>query len=193
MALEPSIRVCLNSSCDTLTLYETTGVYDETTNLTGYGAPNILTSDVTIVTLRVTNPSGDIYDITLTDNDFPKTNEDDGYEIDMSEIGDITNVEDGYWTFKYTVFTSGDSYTVTQGYMFYCNSECCVAKMLAKVDPEECDCDAENNTKISNYIRSITLLDSLKNAAYCFNEDRFDKIKTLLAKLCRNINCKTCN
>lgn len=193
MALTPTIQVCLNSACDTLTLTETTGVYNASTNTGGYGAPNITTSDVETVLLTVIAPDDTEYEIDLTATDFPSSNDEFEYELDLADLGNRTSIEDGYWQFVYEVVDGATTYTATKNYMFYCESECCVAKLLAKVEPDECDCDTQNLKRIENYTKARTFLASLKNAASCFNLDKFDIIKGILTKLCRNADCKTCN
>jgi hypothetical protein len=192
MALSLDIKLCLDSGCDVLTFYETTGIYNVDTNEGGYGAPNPDANPATQdATIKITDPDGEEYTITL--ETFPTNNEDSGYELPLSSIGNRTSIEDGYWQFLYTVTIAGTPYTATKSYFFYCESECCVAKLLAKIEPDECGCDEKNNKRIDNYTKARTYLASLKNAASCFNENNFNTIKELLAKLCRNADCKTCN
>lgn len=192
MALTPTITLCLNSGCTTLTLRETTGAYNASTNTGGYGAPNPEIAAVTAAVLTVTDPDGTEYEIDLFTEGFPTDNEDFEYEIDLADLGDRESIEDGYWQFSYTV-TSGDDYTGTKNYFFYCNIECCVNRLLTLVEADECLCDEVNNKNIDNYIKAKTFLESLKNAANCYNETNFNRIKTLLDKLCRNSGCRTCN
>lgn len=193
MALVPKINMCLNSGCTTLTFRETTGAYNALTNTGGYGAPNPTTGDVIQVVLNVTDPDGEIYVIDVTSEGFPTTNEDFEYELDMADLGNRTSIEDGLWSFSLTVVTNVTFYTGYKSYFFYCNAECCVNKLLSNVEPDECMCDEENNKRIDRYIKVKTFLESLKNAANCYNETRFDNILTVINKLCRNADCKTCN
>lgn len=193
MAFSPKINICLNSGCSTLTFRETTGVYDAETNTTGYGAPNITTGDVIQIVLNVTSPDGDIYVIDLTSEGFPTTNEDLEYEITSEDLDGITTIQDGLWSFTLTTITNSTFYVGYKSYFFYCNAECCVNKILATVEADECLCDEENNKRIDRYIKVKTFLESLKNAANCYNETRFENILAIINKLCRNADCKTCN
>jgi hypothetical protein len=193
MALIPTISVCLDSACDTITITETTGIYDASSNVGGYGAPNIATSDIDSAVLTIISPSEQTYTINLFDNSFPSSNTSYSYEIPMSELGNRTSIEDGYWQITYTLVDGGTTYTANGSKVFFCNAKCCVARLLAAIEPDECDCNEQNIKRIENYTKARTFLSSLENAANCFNIDRFDTIKAILDKLCRNTSCKTCN
>lgn len=193
MALTPKMNICLNAGCSTLTFTETTGAYDVSTNTTGYGAPNPAIGDVTQIVLNITSPDGELYIIDLTSEGFPTTDDELEYEIDMADLDDRDVIEDGYWSFTLTAVTGSGSFTGYKSYFFYCNAECCVNKLLSAVEADECMCDEENNKRIDRYIKVKTFLESLKNAANCYNETKFDNILTIINKLCRNADCKTCN
>mgnify|MGYP003342117667 CR=1 FL=1 len=45
---------------------------------------------------------------------------------------------------------------------------------------------------IEKYTRAKVLLESLKNAASCYNDSLFTKIKTALNSLCASVDCKSC-
>ncbi len=194
MALTPTIVLCVQSGCTELTFSETTGAYDSVTNTGGYGSPNINIADVANAVLRITSPDDTICDIDVKDlSDFPTTNEDFEYSIDLADLEDRTSIEDGYWQFSYRV-TDGAStlYEGTKAYFFYCNSNCCVERLLAGIEVDECMCSESTSKKIENYTLARTMLQSLKAASSCSNVTNFNKIKTLLAKLCRSTGCKTC-
>jgi hypothetical protein len=194
MALTPSIQLCLKSTCDELTFKETTGVYNASTNTGGYGAPNTAIGDITTAVLTVTDPDGEEYEINLFTEDFPSDDEDFEYTIDLGDLGSRTSIEDGYWQFSYAVSNGVTTYTANISYFFYCNAECCVNKLLAKISTcETCLDDKVNNKKISDYIKARAFLGALRNAATCFNEDAFDSILSLINKICTNSNCNTCN
>jgi len=195
MALIPKIKMCLASDCSTLTFSELTGAYNATTNTGGYGATNSDIIDIVQATLTVIDPSDNSYTIDMyITGDFPTTNTDFTYTINLEDI-DKTSIEDGYWQFIYTVLDDDTDtvYSTTTSYYFYCNSECCVSKLLTSIDIEASCSDKINNDKIKNYNKARILLESLKNAGRCFNTSAFDNIKSLISKICKNTNCKTCN
>lgn len=190
MALRPTIQLCLTANCSTLSFTETTGVYNATTNLYGYGAPNITIADAISGSLVITAPDLTTYTISIP----PSNNTDLSTTIVLATLGGRTSVEDGFWNFEYTitdVYTT--QYVVEQGYYFYCQAECCVAKLLTKIDLDDCMCNKQNTKNLDDYTKAKVLLQSIKNAASCLNNTNYLKAKALLEKICRNSNCKTCN
>lgn len=195
MALIPNIKLCLKSNCTELVFSELTGIYNASTNVGGYGTPNPAASEFTGAILTVTAPDGTVYDIDMLEYDFPTNNTATEYIIDLADLDNRTSIEDGFWQFSYTITAdlTPSSYTVTKSYYFYCNARCCVSTLLASIDISALETDAINNKKIDNYTRARTFLYSLESAANCADETKFNKIKSLVLKLCRNSNCRTCN
>jgi len=190
MALKPTIQLCLTANCSTLSFTETTGVYNATTNPYGYGAPNTTIANAVSGSLVITTPDLVNYTISIP----PSNNPNLSTTIVLANLGGRTSVEDGFWNFAYTVTdVSANQFAVQQGYYFYCQAECCVAKLLTKIDLDDCMCNKQNTKDLDNYTKARTLLQSLKNAASCLNNVNYLKIKALLEKICRNSNCKTCN
>lgn len=195
MALIPTLKFCLSNSCTELSVSETTGTYNASTNVGGYGAPNATTGNVTSYSLVITDPDDVTYTINLFTNGFPTTNEDFEYTIPMTSLGERTIIEDGYWQFAWTVIASAVTYTGNSAYYFTCNTECCVAELLADITVEEdgCNCNKDTNEKVLNYLRAKAFLESLKNAAFCGKLTLFNTIKTAINKICATTNCRTCN
>ena len=193
MSLVLNIQACVQTACTELLIKETTGVYNASTNTGGYGTPNPLISNVIAATLTITSPSGQVYTINLFDNGFPSSVTTFEYVIPMSELGNRTEIEDGQWTFLYTITTNTDTtYRVTKSYIFTCGSECCVAKLLGDLDISDCDC-IDTTEDEDNYLKAFATLQSLKYAAFCGNISEYDKILNILNKLCSNTGCKSCN
>lgn len=192
MAVSIDFDICINNSCDTLTLTETTGAYSAT-NTGGWGSPNATTGSITTALLQVTSPSGGVYTINILSAGLPSSNPSFDYDIANSSLGNITSIEDGKWTF-FLYYTDGTTiYQRVKNFFFYCNSECCVQQLLANIEIEDCNCcEQEQKDKIDNYIKAKTFLEALKNAARCNQESNFDSIQEILAKLCRNSNCNSC-
>ena len=204
MALVPKLQFCLNNSCSELVVSETTGAYNAQTNVGGYGHPNPETTEVGTYTLIITDPDNVQYTINLfATTVFPTTDSTIQYTIPMSQIGNRTVIEDGYWQFSWTVsgaiinFPDPDisfSASGNSASYFTCNAECCVSALLAKIDIDEDECNCNNNSKnIMNYLKAKAFLDSLRNAAFCGNLTLFNTIQTAITKLCNKTDCKTCN
>jgi hypothetical protein len=188
MALALKFSICQASNCKDYTFKELTGTYNAINNLTGYGTPNIDTTVVTSAVLTVTDPLGVITTIDLFAVGFPVKD----LTLNGYLISSLTTLSDGKYTFTYTVTVAGEPdviYTKTIYQYFFCNSECCVTKMLPYV--ESCDC-CNDNVSQKNYLTAWSMLESLKKAAQCGDSTVFASILKILTKLCLNSACKTC-
>jgi hypothetical protein len=193
MALETSINVCIRNACTTLVFKETTGSYNEITNPTGYGSPNIETTDVVYAVLTIIAPNEQTYNINLFTLDFPSDNPDFEYEIPLSSLGNRSVIEDGYWQFIYTIVDDeAEIHIASKTAVFTCNSQCCINKLLLKINEDPKDLSTINKKRIDNYLKAKAFLESLKHYAYCGNLDKFNNIKLIIDKLCANNNCVSC-
>lgn len=190
MALAINFDICIDSSCSTFTLTELTGLYSAT-NTGGWGTPNPATGTITSAVIQVTSPSGSITTINLITNGFPSSNTSFSYDITNSALGTTSTLEDGAWKFFLFYSDGSNDYQKVHNYLFYCNTACCVNKMLNNIEIEECDC-CNNSKSIKDYLKAKVFLDVLKNAAKCFQVDNFTSIKKILDKICVNVGCKTC-
>lgn len=188
MALQLDFSTCVINGCSQIRFTETTGTYS-TSNPGGWGAPNATLAQATLAVLTITDPNGVIYTINLFTHGLPSSNKDFYYNIPVADVA--VNIIDGKWTFVYTVVANAVTYTKTKYSLFFCNSECCVNKMLLDLDLEDCDCDCKD-IKYDDYIKAWTFLEALKEAAKCGSVDLFAKIKKIVDKLCKNKDCKTC-
>jgi hypothetical protein len=204
MALVPKLQFCLNNSCSELVVSETTGAYNALTNTGGYGAPNPELVEVQGYTLTITDPDDVTYTIDLfATAEFPTDDSTIQYTIPMSQLGNRTVIEDGYWQFSWTVTgliddfpNPGINFTASgnSASYFTCNAECCVSALLAKIDIDEDECNCNDNSKnIMNYLKAKAFLESLRNAAFCGNLTLFNTIQAAITKLCNKTDCKTCN
>ena len=196
MALIPKLTFCLTDSCTELIVSETTGAYNATTNVGGYGSPNPTTASVSSYSLVITSPDNTDYTINLFTNGFPTTDSTIQYSIPLASLGNRSVIEDGYWQFAWTVVgNDGEAYTVenNSAYYFTCNSACCVKALRAKIDLNDDCCCSTSNSEVEDYLKAKVLLDGLKDAAFCGKLTLFNNIKANLTKLCNKTDCKTCN
>lgn len=195
MSLVLSFNICQANTCQSMTFTETTGAYSAS-NLTGWGAPNEATSDALAAYLYITDPSGTVTTINLFTQTpaWPTTSSTQEYEITPSDLNQGSgNFTDGLYKFVYKVFFDelGTDTTQTTVYQFfYCNINCCVNQMFAKIIDPSCDCQAD---AIAAASKADALLTGLKRAAACAKTSLFDSLLTILQKLCTNSNCNTCN
>jgi len=196
MAVVLKFNACQTTGCSQLTFSDQTGAYNASYNPTGYFPPDVV--GPTAAVLEITGPDLVPYTIDLfATTYFPIADTNFTYVIPASEIGDRTNIEDGQWTFTYTVtyvLNTDEEVTVstTKSYIFTCNSSCCVSKLKAKINVRECDSYRENNKNTMNFLKAEAFLESLKYAAFCNNLTEYNTIKNILDKLCTNTGCKTC-
>ncbi len=191
MALVLKFQACVQTACTELVIKELTGSYNVSSNPTGYGTPNPTIAAATSAVLVITSPSDQVYTINLLDNGFPSNDTTFEYVIPMSDLGNRTYIEDGQWTFLYTVI-NGETYRVTRSYIFTCNSRCCVAQLKAELPSEDCNCDDVTEKQMA-YLKAWGFLEALEYSAFCGNITEYDKILNILNKLCSKTSCKTCN
>ena len=98
---------------------------------------------------------------------------------------------DGLYTLVYMVFDTIDPlnfkyYLSTQNKAFYCNSECCVTNMFAKLIPSNCECDDVN---LEQAQAAKGMLDSLIASAKTGKKDNFSNILKVLNRMCHICKC----
>jgi hypothetical protein len=188
MSLKLDFNICENSSCKWVSFKELTGIYNDTTNLNGWGDPNPEVTDYepgvnSDAALLVTLPDGSTAEIDLSDY-FPVndttfsiniTNEDLGLDPDAS-------LPNGIYTFTYTLTVEGGSYSRTHSVLITCKYECQIQELLHDLVTEECclECDNEDLDKIV-YLK--TLLCAAKLAVKCGNKNRAQNILDTIADL----------
>ncbi len=193
MALQLSFNICPSSNCKNLIFYESTGVYDSTTNTLGYGAPNDTVASATTATLAITFPTstGSSTNTTVTINlysIFPTSNINQGYIIyntDLNLAG-TSALPDGLYTFVYTVTANSTVYTQTVTQEIFCALECCVAGKFAEISDTTCDCASD---EIDEALKAFTYLIALCYTSDCGNTTVMTNYYTILNDLCNNEDC----
>ena len=188
MAVELKFNVGETKDCKNITFTETTGIYNATSNLTGWGAPNELTTDATIATLLITDPSGTVYPAIdlLSTASFPKT---DGIAAAIPSTSlstSLTKYADGFYTMTYSVTTATTTYTTTNTIFLYCQIEQLVCKLVAALDICDCVCDRD---KVDRALQAQAYLYAIQCA---IQYDEFTKAKEIFSTLQRLLNCTTC-
>lgn len=187
MALSLKIAICQNSDCKSVEFSETTGAYS-TSNTGGWGSPNPTIADATSAILTITQPDGTVTTIasSLLYPTFPTTDDTVTYTIDSGDLalGDDVALPDGIYTFVYEVLTTTGVYRVQLRKALYCQAECCVNGLLAKVATEGCDCSSE---LVDNALEAYFWLQVLK-ASEC-NETAFDNALEIINRICDFNSC----
>lgn len=179
MALELLSTVESEDGCVGFVFTDTTGVYNVTTNPTGYGTPNPSSNDVSQATISlypplatvpyiftfvietgnlasatVTAPDGTVTSIfaDLTGITFP-FDANNQIHILPEYLGfeELAMVTDGVWTSVYEITDEDSStYNTTTYPMSICSTSCCIQKMFVNLDDCGCGCAAEKAALSAN-------------------------------------------
>jgi hypothetical protein len=191
MALTPIISACLNE-CTGITIKDTTGFYNVTTNLGGWNdnstvyrvgpnTPNIQSATITITLNSASTPFLTV-DVTTEVQEaiFPLF---DLYTYAPTDAYSNSTLVDGSYTITYTIIDSSNvTYTTDTTVVVYCNVACCVANKAVTVASELCnDCDSQ---AYEDFLLADGILQSLKAVAECSGETEFLKLLNKLQRLC---------
>jgi len=188
MSVVLHFEVCDSRDCKSLLFTETTGAYNVTSNPTGWGAPNELTSDAVSAVLNIVLPSSTSVNINLFTSSYPSVNKTLEYTITSATLGLAANLklDDGLYVFTYTVVTGTTTYTQVNRVYITCNSKCCVATMLAKIPDKDCNCNDEYICKV---LKAYTFYQALVLAGETGQTTKFANLKEILDDMCLSTNC----
>ncbi len=179
-------KLCVESSKDSIFLFDVTGKYDAVTNTTGFGAPNKTVADIDRAVVKVIPPGVTEEDAIEIDVYPTLPNTDNiGWEIlpeHLTGLGYETIV-DGKWEFIYTLYDDDDvpvsEFSTRVCSLFYNHVQCCVDKMSAGLNV--CDFESSENDEI---IDAPILFERMVNAACCGKMDKALRIYNYLVALC---------
>ena len=196
---------------------DNTGTYNVTTNVGGYGTPNLASSAVTSATLyilpygyatgwtftftivtnvitacSVTSPSAVVTIITtdLVNTIFPFT-EATPFVINNEwfEGEADSEIASSTYYFEYNVTNGTDTYTSSADRVIVCQVCCCVRNAEADLDATDCECQ---NSKVESAMRGQIFLDS---AIWAMEDGDVEKSYANLMfakKLCEGNGCSNC-
>lgn len=201
MALQLNINAELSYNSKSIELEDTTGAYNVTSNPTGYGTPNPDTTDVNPggggeITIVITDPDGNDYtfDFSTTPSTWPTFPNTLGTVLTIAntDVGLTTDdkITDGLWYVSYTIlFNDQTEYTRTQIFLFHYAADCCINKLLAKIDG--C-CDECDEAKLKAATTAYMALQAAKRAARCAKPLQSQKLLDKVNFICNQQNCQ-CN
>lgn len=187
MALE--LQLCAEfSNCNKLILSDITKAYNLDSNPTGWGVPNLITSNITEATIIVSLPSEEsLAPIDIIDS-FPATVTD---KFKLTEVEE--EFEDGEYIIEYIVVDNGEiEYRATIKIYNLCNSRCCIDKLWAKVGDNLAktnSCGCNTTTYYEDALYGEALIRAIKSASGCLNTEVRESILEKLNKLCEANNC----
>lgn len=207
MALVPNFNICEADDLKSLSFYDVTGVYNATTNPTGYGTPNPSPSDVTTATISILLPGGTT-PVVLTvkggslTTSLPTT--------DNTLVFTITNVllgltadallPDGVYDITYTLTGtySSTSFTATGNCKRFLTGqvELCLDSKLNKLeapsDCESCDQCGDPESDLMKLNCVLVFLTVAIYAASVYKLNKATKILEYVQDYCAKTPCTNC-
>jgi len=187
MALIPEICVGVKTNCGILVVKDITDSYNASTNVGGWGSPNITTADVETAYIYITPPNTtadaviDPIDVTAS---LPVT------VTGTFLLDDITITPlDGEYTILYEITTTGNvKYTKTIKIFSSCLVRCCIDKMWSKYASADADCDCCKETE-TTALKAEALYRAMNSSAACLDSSTRTKLLKKLQRLCELENC----
>ena len=183
-----SFTVCQKDKCKTLTVEDTSGLFDAVTNPNGWDPTGVTALDS--AEIEVTFPDGTVttYDV-LSQIPNPITG-----NFSYTLTNGTSVFPDGSYKIKYTLDFVLPSVTVNSTekcIYFNCVTKCSLASLWAKTAEEECGCDpCSGNELLETALLAEGLYRAMVSAASCGNTATADK---LLARLKRIFDYNDCN
>ena len=175
MALLPTISVSLTNSGTQFMFTDDTGVYNAISNIGGYGDINASGSDVVSAIIRITDPSGEIYDYDVT-SQIP---DNVTGEVPFSPF--VGDWQDGIYQIEYIVNALQITNTLKR-LVFTPKVDCCIdAKLASFVDEFVCDDCYDNYDEM---IALMYLRDALHVSGLMKNEKQITNTLCMLQSLC---------
>ena len=186
MSLFIDFNIKQSDNARQLSFTETTGTYDAGSNIGGYGAPNDVVGDATVLQLKITPPGGAEVTINMLVpvSGYPTTNKELEYIIKSQDVGLGTDLElpDGIWIIKYETTTPGQGVNPlisNQKILISGKARCCVSKLMACIDIADCD-----GTERARALEAWTYY---KSAVYCAavgDEAKFSDLLAIIQGYC---------
>lgn len=182
MPLTPTISACLKNKCSDISITDTTGVYDVTTNPGGYPNPH----GVTAATLLITLPDGTPMPIVDVLSQIPADPITGTFTFNDIEIPNYT---DGVISIIYTIVDGTGTHQYNFSALYTCKARACVDNMWADVACKTCsgNCDLADIIDDANLAEG--LLRGLESGAVCCDAACVDKILSTITRLCEWNNC----
>ena len=193
MAFQYKISSCgCDCNCQTLYVKDITGIYNSTTNPTGWGTPNPSYTAVVSAVATVTLSTGTIITVDLTSYYSSITNL--GQNMTLIDWTSTENtIPDGETKIEVVIIgINQDSEGYTTNAVIYkwltCNVQNCFNQKMGDINLEDCGCNNEKNEKLTeNYMYMIA-------SGYAYQCGNLKKANALLKQATDYCNgdCTTC-
>lgn len=184
----------LSGGCDQTCVQDTVGVYHATNNPTGWGVPNNIVGDATLVEIRMEKYLGnnifdEIYSIDASGT-LPNT-DDVTFCFTSAEIENVAGdnygdkFPDGVYRVKYFIECGANLTYVAEGYITVrCEAKCCLNIAVNKLGSQDCDKQFE-----SRYSHLKLQFDLLDKAIECGDIQSIYDYLDYITKLCSQCGC----
>lgn len=183
-----SFTVCQKDKCKTLSVEDTSGLFDAVTNPNGWDPTGVTALDSAVIVVTFPDATTKTYDV-LSQIPNPITG-----NFSYTLTNGTAVFPDGSYKVKYTLTFAAPSTTVNSTekcIYFNCVTKCSLASLWAKTAEEECGCDpCSGNEMLNTALLAEGLYRAMVSAASCGNTATADK---LLARLTRIFNYNDCN
>ena len=191
MAFVPTISACLQNNCNYVVVTDNTGVYDASTNTTGWeNAATIVAADVTALSIVITQGT-----TTLATANVLAQLPDPVTSIFAYTQIELTGLVDGEFTVTYTVTTASDTFTATQTGFQACAVRCCIDSKWSTIAANGSTTTSGNCELVDEALQLEGLYASMMNGAASGNTTIRNNYLTKLQRLCNiaNCGCGTCD
>jgi hypothetical protein len=189
VALKIDFSYAQSSDLKSLEIYDTTGIYNSTNNVGGWGNPNPEIGSVTSDFLYLQNAGGSVSFSVDMWSVLPNViNE--PYVIKNTDLGlsALEQIPDGQYQLVRSTIADGVTYNKTRRVFLIGQLQCCADQMLDGQAPG-CSCESGRLTNAS--ILQYTLF-TLRKAFLTQKFERANQIFVYAQSLCDSKTCKTC-
>lgn len=194
MPFSPKLSICQENQCNDILLTDSLGLYDSTLNPFGWNGGSsptnstITSAEVDILLPNITTPV--TLDVTSQVTSATILNYKTIFSLGTYSTGSVNltgKFPDGIYTFTYRIVDGSDTYTSTYKTYLFCQTRCCVDKLLANIPNRMNDTTYINNVEMANAF----LLAASKSAFSCGKFTETQKLVEQAKKICNFYN-KTC-
>lgn len=187
MAFEPKLGICQQNNCKDILLTDTRGLYDSTLNPFGWnGGSNPTNSavDEAIVTIKLPSQAPVDIDVTSFVTSATILNYQTIFTLGTHSTTDVLSsgpFPDGVYEFTYKITVGSDVYKSSYKTYLFCQTRCCVDKLLANIPNRLNDTNYINNVEMANAF----LLAASKSAFSCGKFTETQQLVEQAKKICK--------
>lgn len=189
MALKIDFSYAQSSDLKTLEIYDTTGIYNSTNNVGGWGFPNPELASASSDTISIQDTNGSVlYSVDMIGTLPNVINQPKVITNVNLGLSPLEQIPDGQYQLVRTTVANSVTYTKTRRVFLIGQLQCCADQMLDGQAPG-CSCESGRLTNAS--IIQYTIF-TLRKAFLSQKFERANQIFVYAQSLCDSKTCKTC-